>query len=144
MKKLNILVFIDVDVVVRHFIYSSAFAHTAKKHNVKFVFPEQGNKRFGSIIPDALSLPAPYIRLPHHQERTRLWKQIFHIDQLRLRPGKQAAALRRLRRVTLGWKAAALYTLLAMPGIWSIFRAFRLNQIAGLRNTAMEDLFDHE
>ena len=144
MKRLRVLVFIEVDVVVRHFLDSHVFDHLAARHDVTFIFPEEGNKRLGNVDPGALQLAAPYERLPHHGERTRLWKQLFQIDQLRLRPGKQAAALRRLRWTTLGWKAASLYTLLGLPGIWQAFRARRLRQLGTMVNTQMEALFDRE
>lgn len=144
MKKLRILVFIEVDIVIRHFIDSHAFDDLAAKHEVIFVFPEAGNKRLGNLDPARMPLPAPYVRLPHHAERTRLWKQLFQVDQLRLRLGKKAAALRRLRRFTLGWKASMLYAALGLPGIWEVFRASRLRQLAGMSNTEMESLFDAE
>ena len=52
MKKLKCLIFIDVDVVVRHFINSGSFKDLCEKHEVSFIFPEEGNKRFSNINPE--------------------------------------------------------------------------------------------
>jgi len=139
---MKILVFVEVDVVVRHFLDSNSFSELAARHEVTFVFPELGHKRMGGIEPAKLNLAAPFVFLNHHARRTKLWKQLFHVDQLRIRKGEQAAAIRALRRFTLGWKASYLYTVLGLPGVWEVFRQFRLYQLSKLPNTPMEDLFD--
>ena len=40
MKKLRCLIFVEADVVVRHFINSNSFNDLWNKHEVKFIFPE--------------------------------------------------------------------------------------------------------
>lgn len=144
MKKLRILIFIEVDVVVRHFVDSQIFNALAAKHDVTFVFPGPGTKRFGNLDPGTMPLPGEYLRVPHHAERTRLWKEIFQVDQLRFRCDPQGKALRALRWNAVGWKAGLLYTVFGLPGIWPIFRGRRLRQLAGMPNVAMEELFDRE
>ncbi len=119
--RLKILIFIEVDVVVRHFIHSRAFADICRNHDVLFVFNSLGHKRLGSIDPAKLDLPAPYIHLSSHPRRTFLWKRLFLTDQLRWRPGKQTRMIRKMRRRTLGWKASILLSTLALPGIHQVY-----------------------
>ena len=71
------LIFIEVDVVVRHFLHSGAFDDLGKHHLLTFVFPEIGNKRMGDLDPATLHLPGKVKHLPVHEERRRLWKRLL-------------------------------------------------------------------
>ena len=54
-QKLKIAIFIDHDIMIRHFIHSNVFSKLSKKHHVDFIFPPQGHKR--------VSLdPTPFIK----------------------------------------------------------------------------------
>ena len=44
-QKLKIAIFIDHDIMIRHFIHSNVFSKLSKKHQVDFIFPPQGHKR---------------------------------------------------------------------------------------------------
>ena len=46
---MKILIFIETDVVVRHFIFSKAFLFLNKFHDVVYVFPD-GDKRLGKYF----------------------------------------------------------------------------------------------
>ena len=125
MKKLRCLIFIEADVVVRHFINNNTFNDLFNKHEVKFIFPEEGNKRFYNIDPKNLNIFDKYERLNHNKRRYDSWKQLFHIDQLKFRFYVQEKAMRNFRRKTLKWKAATLYTFLGLPIIWHIFKFYK-------------------
>ena len=42
---MKVLVFVEHDIIVRHFLHSRVFEALARKHEVVFVFPEKGHKR---------------------------------------------------------------------------------------------------
>ena len=95
---MKILIFIEVDVVVRHFIHSGAFNEIAATHDVRFVFSELEHKRMRGINPGNLALPADYEHLEVEPLRTFLWKRLFLVDRLRWRFGAHWKALRNLHR----------------------------------------------
>jgi len=141
MRRLRCLVFIEVDVVVRHFIHSNTFIELCNKHEVKFIFPKEGNKRFSNINPDKLGLYGKYERLDHNEKRYNAWKQLFHIEQLKFKFGKQEKAMRNFRRKTLKWKAATLYTFFGLPIIWSIYSYIKYSKLLKKVNVDMLNLF---
>lgn len=119
---MKVLVFIDHDIICRHFINSGALSELTRRHDVTFVFPDDGGKRV-KINPAALDLGAPFERVFIDPERQQTWRWQLFADQLKLRPGAHEAAIRRLRWQTLGWKAAGLLTLASLPGVKSVFDA---------------------
>ena len=118
---MNVLVFVEVDVVVRHFLHSGVFEALGKASNLTFVFPEIGNKRMGDADPTKLKLPGPFIHLQVHDERRRLWKRLFQVSLFKFSFSAQARAIRRLYASTLGWKASFQFTFLGLPGIFYCF-----------------------
>lgn len=140
---MRILIFIEHDIIIRHFVHSRIFDHLIANHEVTFVFPEAGHKRVSMDI-DRQPLGAGYRRLEIHPTRQRLWKWLFLIDQLRWRPGRQAGVLRRARRQAIGWKATVLFSVFALPGIYSVFRWRTMNRLASLPNVALEALLERE
>ena len=83
---MKILVFIEHDIVVRHFIHRGVFRPRVAKREVLFIFPEEGHKRVTTDIA-ALDLGAPFIRLAVDQDRRKLWKRLFQVNHLRRRRG---------------------------------------------------------
>jgi hypothetical protein len=121
--RLRVAVLVEHDIVYRHFIKSSAFATLVEKHDVVFVFPEKGpnNKRL-SIDLDAFELGAPVERVAINPARLYQQRRLFQVSQLIWRPGLEWKHLRALTRHMLGSRAARLYTVLALPGIFQLFR----------------------
>jgi hypothetical protein len=142
MKKLRCLIFVEADVVVRHFINSNSFNDLLNKHEVKFIFPEEGNKRFSNIDPKNLNIFDKYERLNHNKRRYYAWKQLFHVDQLKFRFDVQAKAMRHFRKKTLKWKAATLYTFLGLPIIWHIFKFYKKISLLNNLDTDMKNLIE--
>ena len=66
LKKLKCLIFIDADIIYRHFINSNIFEDLIKNHNVEFVFPEKGNKRMGEVNVNSLDVNAKIYQIDHH------------------------------------------------------------------------------
>ncbi len=142
-SNMKISCFIEADAVVRHFIHSGAFRELVQAHEVTFVFPEPGYKRMGTVEVDKLDLHgAAHRHLRVHQIRQQLWKPLFQVDRLRHRGGSQASAVRRFIRYAIGPKAAALYTVLALPGIYQAFRMISLRRLCRHPYSDLQQLLD--
>ena len=140
---MKVLIFIDADLVVRHFVMNGAFQDLAARHDVTFVFPEPGHVRMGPVRPESLELcGANYEELPIDAQRVRLWSELFTIDRLRLRPGRQFKAIRQIYRGAQAWKGRILYQTLALPGLRQVFTWLQYRRLAANPNRAMEALFD--
>ena len=136
---MKVLVFIDHDIICRHFIMSGALRPLVETADIRFVFPEVGGTRV-TLDPDGLSLGAPHDRLPIDARRQQMWRWLLYADQLKWRLGAQEAAIRRIRWETLGWKAALLLTVAGLPGIEWIFRRVIERRMKKAPNTGLSDL----
>ncbi len=135
------LVFIDHNIICRHFVMSDALAPLTRAAETVFVFPEDGGKRV-SLDPAALPLGAPWIRLAIDFERQQIWRWVLYADQLKLRRGSHERALRQFRRRAVGWKAALLLTLAGLPGIEPLFLRWIGRKLAKRPNLALAELLD--
>jgi len=137
------LVFIDHNIICRHFVMSGALAPLTRAAETLFVFPADGGKRV-SLDPATLPLGAPWLRLPVDFVRQQIWRWVLYADQLKLRPGAHEAALRRFRWRAVGWKAATLLTLAGLPGIEPFFLRWIRGKLAARPNVALAELLDRE
>ena len=78
---MNILIFIDHEIIFRNFIHPGVFDEICKEFNVKFIFPEKDSKRFANLDLKKFKLPAPIIRLPIDRRRYLLWNNRFFVSQ---------------------------------------------------------------
>jgi hypothetical protein len=117
----KILVFIDHDIICRHFIMSGAMAPLVAAADVRFVFPESGGKRV-KLDPAGLPLGAPFERIPVDDKRLQTWRWRLFADQLKWRPGVHERAIRRQRRTALGWKATLMLRLAGLPVFSQVFQ----------------------
>ncbi len=135
---MKILIFIEHDIVLRHFVKSGVFKPLADKHDVTFVFPEQGFHRIATDV-DSLDLGnARMERLTVHAERMAIWRKMLHLRNLSWRSGDQYAALRRHSLNMIGWKAAVFMVPQALPGIYPLVRWWLGRKIANLPNDGMK------
>lgn len=140
---MKVLVFIDHDIICRHFVMNGAMGPLVKNADVRFVFPDDGGKRV-KLDPAALPLGAPFERLPIDAERQQTWRWVLYSDQLRPRRGAHEAAIRRQRWRNVGWKACALLTLWSFPPGSLVFRRFVGHRLAKRPNRALADLLTRE
>ena len=141
MPKLKILVFVDSDPLVRHFLDSGVFSELALLHDVKLVLPPDGYRRLLSAIPEdrwGLELH----RVSISEERRILWKRLFYIDQARFRSGRDWSDIRRGWRAIVGWKAALQFGVYALPGIRQITCAIMRARLARHPATNLETVLD--
>ncbi|MCF8475387.1 MAG: hypothetical protein K9G60_00010 [Pseudolabrys sp.] len=140
---MKVLVFIDHDIICRHFVLNGALAPLVEAADVRFVFPEDGSKRF-KLDPAALPLGAPFDLLAIDEERLQTWRWRLFADQLKWRPGKHERAIRHMRRYTLGWKAALLLQLAGLPIFSSLFRRMTARRLQAHPAKALSALLDRE
>ena len=114
----NILVLIENDICFRHFMMNDTFQKLCENFNVKFVFPEEKNKRISSCEIKNQYFNSEVTRLFQNKVRVMIWKYLLYIDQIRFRFGKQNKVIRKQRMFTLGWKAYLIFKILGLPIIW--------------------------
>ena len=141
------LVFIEVDIVVRHFVQSGAFTKLACLHDIAYVFPD-GHKRLGQVDPAKLDLAgARLLSLEVCQRRLLLWRKRFFVEMLRGQrgsPASQTAALRKVFRYGNPWKAYIYYRALGLPGIFQLFTMILNRRLACTPNHKLEELLERE
>jgi hypothetical protein len=140
-RKLNITIFIDHDIMVRHFIHSRVFGSLENKHNVTYVFPEENNNR-QKINPDDMGLKACWLRVKISHKRLLLWRTLFLTSQIKWKPGAHNKALRVLYRGVLPWKPKVLYSILSLPLIFNILKYVLLSKLTTEKNHYMEAVID--
>lgn len=133
---MRVAVFLDHDIICRNFVVSGGFAELAARHEVTYVFPDDAQRRV-TIDPDTLPLGGDYTFLKTDPQRQQTWRWLLFADQLRFRKGSHEAAVRRLRRRTLGWKASVLLTLAGFPVLSTLFEKFAYARLAARPNVAM-------
>lgn len=138
MKKLKCSIFIDADIIVRHFLDSNIFKDLIEKHDVKFVFPQKSHKRINSLDFEKLEKKYDLEYINQDSKRLSIWRRLLFIDQMRLRFGYQNKSIRYLRQQTNSWKFVIISFLLGLPIIWSIYSKIQKNRL--LRNSNKEIL----
>jgi hypothetical protein len=141
-QRLRVGIFLEHDIVYRHFVLSRAFADLIARHEVRFVVPEKGpaNKRL-TVASDPEVFGAPIDELPIDQARLFQWRRLFQVNQFVWRPGEIARHNRKLTSYFVGPRASKLYSVLSLPGVFPLFRRWSLAQIAR-RPFAMEDWYE--
>ena len=126
-KMARIAVFVDHDIVVRHFVLSGVLAPLWAEHDVVFVFPE--NHRRVRIDPGGLAIPR-YRTIPVAEERAHLYRRLYHATLLRnIRGGLEKTLLRRLWRSVLGKRAFYTSWACSLPVIHPLYRWWTLGRI---------------
>lgn len=139
LRKLKVAIFIDHDVMIRHFLHSGVFMPLFDAYDVDVIVPPKGYKR---ITLD----PAPYVggarllHLPVHDSSRSLWGRMMQVMVMRPRFDRDSLDLRRTWRLVMPWKAELLHTILGMPGIFEIYRAWTQWRSAKLPNLPLRNL----
>lgn len=132
MKKitnLNIAIFIDRDVTIRHFLDSKVFTDIKKNNNVKLIFPPIGDKRISNHEdPEKFGYDYEFIKIP--ERRTQLWKWIFYIKILTYRRGADWKEIRKVFSLCNGKKMSIFFRISSLP----IIRYFVINLIKFIIN----------
>ena len=119
--KLKIGIFIDHDIMIRHFIHSNVFSKLSKKHYVDFVFPPQGHKRV-SLDPTPFLKNSRIFRIPENAIGRSIWLRRKHVEIMRGGFNKYARDSRRLYRLVTPRKVEIFHAILALPFIFEIYK----------------------
>ena len=120
-RKLNIGIFIDHDIMIRHFIHSNVFSKLSKKHNVDFIFPPDGHKRV-SLDPTPFIKNSKIYRIPENTIGRSIWLRRKHVEIMRGGFNKYASDSRKLYRLVTPLKVEILHAILALPIIFEIYK----------------------
>lgn len=127
--KKKALVFIEYDMIIRHFIHSNAFANLEKNYDVKYVFhQEQGTEKRNIFINlESLNLKN-YVRFHVPRKRMGTWDHLFVPKTLNVQRGTDNYNdSLTLSYIIRSKKWVDRYRFLALPVIFPIFQAtFRL------------------
>jgi hypothetical protein len=142
---MKILIFIDHDIIIRHFLHSGVFRPLESAHDVRFVFPlETPKPRRVTIDLDTLGLDNKLTRLPLVQERLSLWNKLIHVNNLRWRPNAFSKNRRAFTRHVIGPGHVREYVRLALPGVYSAFRWHTLRRLDRHPHTPLRHLLERE
>lgn len=123
MKK-KALVFIDHDLIIRHFIKSGAFHELEKCFDVTYIFniDETTDKKWIFTDIDSLGLPR-VLRTGITRQRMGSWHKLFAASVLRNQRGTENYRPRKhlMAEISGRWHTE-YYALLSMPGIFPLFR----------------------
>ena len=108
-KKLKIAIFIDHDIIIRHFIHSQVFNKLCNYHQVDFIFPPKGNRRI-TLNPNQYIVNADIIHLKIKQKTRSIWSRMSQVIALRPSLKKYSLDIRKTYRLVMNWKAEILHT----------------------------------
>jgi hypothetical protein len=118
------LVFIDHDLIIRHFIKSGAFRELERAYDVTYVFNDDPDTDKKWIQTDLASLGlGRYAVTQVPRRRMGSWYKLFAVTVLHNQRGTpNYPGRKRLFVETVGWVRAQALTLLSLPGIYSLVR----------------------
>ena len=119
LKNLNIAIFLDRDVTIRHFLDSNIFCDLKNNNNLKLVFPPIGDKRIKDHKnPEKFGFEYEFIKIP--ERRIQLWKWIFFIKILTFRKGEDWKIIRKVYSKAIGNKMSILFKISSIPFLRSL------------------------
>lgn len=129
----KIFVLLDNEITIRNFVMNNVFDDLAASHDVTFLFPAENWKR---ISVDLSSLPLPKtsrsLRVSIPDERIYRWRVLHMVHQTRIRFDVGYMRRRRMILQFNHWKARILFTLLALPGIFQIYKTYMWKKLEGI------------
>jgi hypothetical protein len=136
----KIAIFIDHDIMMRHFVLNGALAALSNEHDVLFVFPEN-HKRVKTNLG---TLPVKRYRTLHvSNRRMYLYRRLYHATLLKnFRGGADHRVLTRLWWHILGWKAFIMSWVCSLPVTHRFYRWWMLRKIG--ENDALNHLLAEE
>lgn len=140
-QSLRIAVFIDHDIMVRHFLRSGAFDDLMRRHDVSLVLPPEGSRRLTSDVTSYAEC-AQIRRLEVPVDRRSMWSRLNQVTAMRPPLSRHARYMRRVWRRTMNWRAAVLHTVLGLPGFYAAFRRWLLTRLERTGHTALKNFLD--
>ena len=136
----KIAIFIDHDIMVRHFVVNRVLSDLEKEHDLLYVFPEKHRR----ISVDLKNLPIKRFRTVSVSE-TRLYRyrRLYHATVLkRMRPSQDRASIFDFWRRMLGFRGFWESWFYSWPGTYEWYKKRMLAKIGD--NPALHDLLIEE
>ncbi|MDJ0896022.1 MAG: hypothetical protein QNJ92_12845 [Alphaproteobacteria bacterium] len=137
---MKILIPIDIDPCVRHFIQSGAFVDLAARHDVTFLFPE-GHERF-TIDPASLDLPGPHTCIAGRDDRFSLWKHLRYAGIFAPHMDPRRRRLRPIFSQFVSPRGRLFHTVTGLPGIYGLYRQSIKRRLDAVPPVEMEAVID--
>ena len=115
-KRLNILCFVESDIVIRHFIDSGVLSSLTANHDLTMVFPPENWKRI-NCDQERLNWPYPLVRISIPDKRRMIWGTLFALDSLKIRFGYGWWRLWKNRVAIVGWRRGIKGSIATLPGL---------------------------
>lgn len=127
------LVFIDYDMLIRHFVLSGAFAEVERRYDVTWVFHHDTTSEKQGVYTDVAALGLRrWTRVEVPRARMGSWDPLYSITTLHRQRGTPNFTPRKeIMAVARSPWRVNLYHLLALPGIFPLVRA-RLTRQMGV------------
>ena len=123
-KRRKALVFLDYDMLVRHFVLARAFRELEKNWQVRYVFHSDSSSPKKGLTVDPASLGLTdwtYLEVP--RARMGLWDKLYCVTALHNQRGTLNYRPRlELMASVRGWPRTRWYELLSLPGLFQAFR----------------------
>lgn len=121
---MKILIFLETDVTIRHFILSESFKLLNQRHELVYIFPEN-HRRLGNINLSELDLGnSKRLRLMPNLKRLSFWKLRFFVEKLKLKknvPKELTFKWRQNFRALNPLKGYLLYRFFGIPLVFQFF-----------------------
>lgn len=124
------MVFIDHDLIIRHFIKSGAFAELERRFDVIYVFNDDTETDKKWIFTDVDSLGLSDVRMTTiPRSRMGSWYRLYAITVLHNQRGTANFRGRKeLVAETIGWLRTRAYSALSRPGVYQLIRRILLSR----------------
>jgi hypothetical protein len=137
----RILVFIDHDIVIRHFLLNDTFRRLEERHDVAYVIAT--NPRRVKTDPRTLALPSQPITLHVDEARLTLYRKLYRATVMRRVHASPAyASTRDVWRAILGRAETWKCRLLGLPLVYPLYRTAMLRAIG--TSQALVDILERE
>jgi len=118
LKKVQI--FIEHDIIIRHFLYSRTFSELEKNFEIQYVFPLQDQRVKTDI--DTLGLKS-VVKIPVDRNRLAKLRHLAKIQTMVMsRKNKSFRFVKKLWRTLTGWKNYSRMYLKSLPGVFSFYK----------------------
>lgn len=142
-KRLRVGLFIDHDIIVRHFLASDAFAALIAAHDVVLVVPPEGHRRL-TLDVTKYSDNARIRRLDIVPARRSLHVRLLQVHVLRPKRDEHLRYMRQAWRGTMNRRAFLLHSVLALPGLYALFRRYVDRKLERTPFVELDQLLDEE
>ena len=122
-SKKKIAIFVDHDIIIRHFLKSKVFEELTVNYHVDVILPQKGYKRIKQDISDK-DCKLNILRFPVFDKSISIWGRFMQAKIFKLSLSKKHQYIRTSWKLIVPRKGVVLFTLLGLPIIFTIFKIY--------------------